>query len=96
MHLPCKIDLPAIQEDPNLYSRVLYRPSYVPPLSRCLSPCLYVYDFAMSPEVDADAGETQSGLYHGIQCAYECPEVFTMLYDVLLITSKLWESVRPA
>ena len=35
-------------------------------------------DFSMSPEVDADTGETQLGSYNGLQCAQECPNVFTM------------------
>ena len=35
-------------------------------------------DFAMSPEVDADVGETQLGSYDGIQCAHKCPDVFMM------------------
>ena len=50
----------------------------------------------MSPEVDPDAGKTQPGSYDGLRCAHESPDVFTMFYNVLTITSELWESVRPA
>ena len=53
-------------------------------------------DCPMSPEVDADAGETQPGSYDGIRCAHECPDVFMMFYNILTITSKVWESARPA
>ena len=52
-------------------------------------------DFVMSPKVDPNAGETQLGSYDGLQCAHESPDVFTEFYDVLIITSKLWESMRP-
>ena len=53
-------------------------------------------DFAMSPEVDPDAWETQPGLYDGVQCAHKSPHVFIMFYDVLTIISELGESVRLA
>ena len=47
----------------------------------------------MSPEVGADAEETQPGSHHGLWCADEGPNVFTMFYDVLTLTSELYESV---
>ena len=53
-------------------------------------------DFAMSADVDTDAGETQLGSYGGLRCAHKCDNVFTKFYNVLMITSELWESVRPA
>ena len=52
--------------------------------------------FAMSHEVDPNAGETQPGSYDGFRCAHEYPNVFMMFCDVLTITSEHWESVRPA
>ena len=39
-------------------------------------------DFAMSPEVDPDAGVKQLGSYDGLQCAHECPNVCTVFYNV--------------
>ena len=56
----------------------------------------YVKDVAISPEVDPDAEETQLGLYDGLRCAPESSDVFMMFYGVLMTTSELWESVRPA
>ena len=53
-------------------------------------------DFAMSPEVDPNAGETQPDSNDGLQCAHECPNVFTIFYNVFTINLELWESVRPA
>ena len=53
-------------------------------------------DFAMSPEVDPDAGGRQLGSYNGLRCTQESSDVFMMFYDVLMITSELWESVKPA
>ena len=35
----------------------------------------HAIDFAMSPEVDAGAEETQPGSYDGLQCAHECPDI---------------------
>ena len=58
--------------------------------------CWHAKDFAMSPEVDSDAGETQLGSYDGLRCTYECANVLTMFYNVLTITLKLWKSVRLA
>ena len=50
----------------------------------------------MSPEVDPDAGETQPCSDNDLQCTHKSSDVFTIFYDVLIITSELWESVRPA
>ena len=46
-------------------------------------------DFTISPEVDPDAGVKQLVSYDGLGCAHECPDVFTMFYDVLTITPEL-------
>ena len=37
-------------------------------------------DFAMSLEVDANAGETQPGSYDGLWCAHKSPDI---LYNVI-------------
>ena len=47
-------------------------------------------DFAMPPEVDPNAGKTQPGSYNGLRCAHKSSNVFMIFYDVLTITSELW------
>ena len=46
--------------------------------------------------LDPDTGETHPGSYDGLRCAHESSCVFMMFYDVLTITSELWESVSEA
>ena len=38
--------------------------------------CWHAKDFAMTAEVDSDAGETQLGSHDGLRCTHECANVF--------------------
>ena len=46
-------------------------------------------DFAMSPEVDPDAGVKQLGLYGGFGCAHEYSDVLRR-FTMFTITPELW------
>ena len=45
---------------------------------------LHAKDFAISPKIDPNAGEAQSGLYDGLQCAHKCPDVFMIISELLV------------
>ena len=54
-------------------------------------------DFPMSPEVDAIAGEIQPGFIRWLPMHSRMSQCFYDVFiDVFMITSELWESVRPA
>ena len=50
-------------------------------------------DLVMSPEVDPDTGEIQLHSYGMMAYAHESPDVFMMFYNVLIITSKIWDLI---